>query len=34
MKFDHKKKIVFIICYKLFEYIIMFIDLCNTFETF
>ena len=34
MKLDHEKKIVFIIRYELFEYIVMFFDLCNIFKTF
>ena len=34
MKFDHEKKIVFIIRYEFFEYVVMFFDLCNAFETF
>ena len=34
MKFDHEKKIVFIIRYEFFEYVVMFFDLCNVFETF
>ena len=34
MKFEHEKKIVFIICYEFFEYVVMFFDLCNVFETF
>ena len=34
MKFKHEKKIVFITRYELFEYVIMFFDLCNVFETF
>ena len=34
MKFEHEEKIAFITRYKLFEYIVMFFDLCNVFETF
>ena len=34
MKFEHEKKIAFIIHYKLFEYVVMFFNLCNAFETF
>ena len=34
MKFKHEKKIVFIICYKFFEYVVIFFDLCNVFEIF
>ena len=34
MKFEHEKKITFIIRYKFFEYVVMFFDLCNVFETF
>ena len=33
-KLNHEKKIVFIIRYKFFEYVVMFFDLCNVFETF
>ena len=34
MKFEHKKKIVFIIRYELFEYVVMPFDLYNIFKTF
>ena len=34
MKFEHEKKITFIIRYELFEYVVMFFDLCNAFKTF
>ena len=34
MKFKHEKKIVFIIRYEFFEYVIMLFDLYNIFETF
>ena len=34
MKFDHEEEIVFIIRYKFFEYVLIFFDLCNVFETF
>ena len=34
MKFDHEKKIVFIIRYEFFEYVVMLFDLCNVLETF
>ena len=34
MKFEHKKKIAFIIHYELFEYVVMLFNLCNAFETF
>ena len=34
MKFDHEKKIVFIIYYEFFEYIVIFFDLCNILKTF
>ena len=34
MKFEHKKKIVFIIRYELFEYVVMFFNLYNVFKTF
>ena len=34
MKFDHKKKIVFIIRYEFFKYVVMLFDLCNVFKTF
>ena len=33
MKFEHEKKIVFIIHYEFFEYVVMFFDLYNVFET-
>ena len=33
IKFEHEKKIVFIIRYEFFEYVVMFFDLCNVFET-
>ena len=34
MKLEHEKKIVFIIRYEFFEYVVMFFDLCNVLETF
>ena len=34
MKFEHEKKIVFIIRYKFFKYVVMSFDLYNVFETF
>ena len=34
MKLDHEKKIVFIIRYEFFKYVVMLFDLCNVFETF
>ena len=34
MKLDHEKKIVFIIRYEFFEYIVMLFDLCNAFQIF
>ena len=34
MKLDYEKKIVFIIRYKFFKYVVMLFDLCNVFETF
>ena len=34
MKIDYEKKTVFITYYKFFEYVIIFFDLCNVFETF
>ena len=34
MKIEHEKKIVFIICYKFFEYVVMLFNLYNIFGTF
>ena len=34
MKSEHEKKIVFIIRYELFEYVVMLFDLYNVLETF
>ena len=34
MKLKHEKKIVFIIRYEFFEYVVMSFNLCNVFETF
>jgi len=34
MRFDNKLKTIFIICYNLFEYIVIFFELCNVSTTF
>ena len=34
MRQKNEKKIAFFIKYEFFEYIVMFFDLCNAFETF